>query len=42
VRATAEHSPGATFSNDMASYLNGVFGRSATHLPPGVQIYYQQ
>ncbi len=41
VRATAEHSPGAIFSSDMASYLNGVFSRSTTHLPSGVQIYYQ-
>jgi hypothetical protein len=41
VRATAEHSPGAIFSSDMASYLNGVFSRSSTHLPSGVQIYYQ-
>jgi hypothetical protein len=41
VRATAEHSPGAIFSSDMASYLNGVFSRSTTHLPNGVQIYYQ-
>src|ERR1700683_1141935 len=39
VRATAEHSPGAIFSSDMASYLNGVFSRSTTHLPSGVQIY---
>ena len=42
VRATAEHSPGGLFSSDMASYLNGVFSRSTTHLPSGVQIYYQQ
>lgn len=41
VRATAEHSPDAIFSSDMASYLNGVFDRSTTHLPSGVQIYYQ-
>ena len=42
VRATAEHSPGGLFSSDMASYLNGVFSRSTTHLPDGVQLYYQK
>jgi N-acetylmuramoyl-L-alanine amidase len=42
VRATAEHSPGAVFSSAMADYLNGVFSRSATHLPAGVRLYYQQ
>jgi N-acetylmuramoyl-L-alanine amidase len=42
VRATAEHSPGAVFSGAMASYLDGVFSRSATHIPSGIQLYYQK
>ena len=42
VRATAEQSPGAVFGSEMAAYLNGVFSRSTTHLPAGVQLYYLQ
>ncbi len=42
VRCTAESSPGAVFSGGMASYLNDVFSRSATLLPPGVHVFYQK
>jgi hypothetical protein len=41
VRLTAEHAPGAVFSPGMASYLNGVFSRSALHVPAGIHVYYQ-
>ena len=42
VRATAEHSPGAKFDGAMASYLNDVFNRSATHITQGIRLFYQK
>jgi hypothetical protein len=42
VRATAEHSPGAKFDGAMASYLDDVFGRSATHITQGIRVFYQK
>ena len=42
VRCTAESSPGAVFSGEMASYLNDVFSRSKTLLPQGVHVFYQK
>jgi hypothetical protein len=42
VRATAEHSPGAVFDDAMASYLDGVFSRSAAHIPAGIQLFYRK
>jgi hypothetical protein len=41
VRLTAEHAPGAVFSPGMASYLNGVFVRSALHVPAGMHLFYE-
>jgi hypothetical protein len=40
VRLTAEKSPGAVFSGQMADYLNDVFGRSTTPVPQGIHLYY--
>lgn len=40
IQSTAEHSPSAIFAGDMASYLNGVFSRSSTHIPKGIHVYY--
>jgi len=42
VRLTAENSPGAQFSPDMAKYLNDVFARSDTHVPAGIHLYYEK
>ncbi len=42
IRLTAEHSPGAVFSPDMAKYLNDVFSRSDTHVPSGIHLVYQK
>ncbi|HEY6498188.1 MAG TPA: hypothetical protein VIZ20_02120 [Streptosporangiaceae bacterium] len=42
VQCTAENSPGAVFSKEMADYLNAVFGRSTTHVPSGVHLFYQK
>lgn len=42
VRATAEHSPGAVFDDAIASYLDGVFSHSATHIPAGIQLFYRK
>jgi hypothetical protein len=42
VRLTAENSPGAVFSGQMADYLNDVFSRSTTPVPHGVHLYYQK
>lgn len=40
VRATAEHSPGGTFADDMAAYLDTVFSGSATHITQGIRLFY--
>lgn len=40
VRLTAENSPGAVFNAGMASYLDGVFARSALKVPAGTVIFY--
>jgi hypothetical protein len=42
VQCTAWNSPGAVFSKGMADYLNGVFSRSSTHVPPGTHLFYQK
>jgi hypothetical protein len=42
VRLTAEQSPGAGFSAEMADYLDDVFGRSTTPVPDGIHLYYQK
>jgi len=42
VRLTAENSPGAQFSPDMAKYLNDVFARSDTPVPDGIHLYYEK
>jgi N-acetylmuramoyl-L-alanine amidase len=42
VRATAEHSAGAVFDDAVASYLDGVFSHSATHIPAGIQLFYRK
>ena len=42
IRLTAENSPGAVFSPDMAKYLNDVFSRSNTHVPSGIHLVYEK
>lgn len=42
VRATAEHSPGAKFADDLAAYLDTVFSTSATHITQGIRLFYQK
>jgi hypothetical protein len=42
MRATAEHSPGGTFPDALAGFLDTVFGRSTRHLPNGVRLFYQK
>ena len=42
VRLTAEKSPGAVFSGDMAQYLDGVFARSTTNVPKDIHLVYQK
>jgi hypothetical protein len=42
VRATAEHSPGGTFPDAMAAYLDTVFSASTTHIPAGIRLFYQK
>jgi hypothetical protein len=42
VRATAEHSPGGKFADDMATYLDTVFTTSATHITQGIRLFYQK
>src|SRR5690242_437280 len=42
VRATAENSPGGTFTADVATYLDMVFAASATHIPQGTCLFYRE
>jgi hypothetical protein len=42
VRATAEHSPGAKYADDLAAYLDTVFSTSATHITQGIRLFYQK
>jgi N-acetylmuramoyl-L-alanine amidase len=42
VRATAEHSPGGKFADDVAAYLDTVFSGSATHITEGIRLFYQK
>ncbi len=42
VRATAEHSPGGTFADVMAGFLDTVFSHSTRRLPAGVRLFYQK
>jgi N-acetylmuramoyl-L-alanine amidase len=42
VRATAEHSPGAKFADDLAAYLDAVFSTSGTHITQGIRLFYQK
>jgi hypothetical protein len=42
VRATAEHSPGATFADDLAAHLDTVFAASATHITKGIRLFYRK
>jgi hypothetical protein len=42
VRLTAENSPGAEFGSDMAKYLDDVFARSTTLVPPGIHLSYEK
>jgi hypothetical protein len=41
VRLTAEHSPGAVFTERMAAYLNGVFAADKEKVPEGITVYHQ-
>jgi hypothetical protein len=40
LRLTAEHSPGATFTQRMANYLNGVFAADREKVPTGITVYH--
>lgn len=42
VQLTAEESPGAVFSGDMAQYLDGVFARSTTKVPKDIHLVFQK
>jgi hypothetical protein len=42
VRATAEHSPGGKYADDLAAYLDTVFSTSATHITQGIRLIYQK
>ncbi|HEU5387603.1 MAG TPA: hypothetical protein VFV73_17020 [Streptosporangiaceae bacterium] len=42
VRATAENSPGGTFAADLAAHLDTVLAASATHIPPGIRLFYRK
>ena len=41
LRLTAEHSPGAMFTERMAAYLNGVFAADKEKVPEGVTVYHR-
>jgi hypothetical protein len=40
LRLTAEHSPGAVFTERMADYLNGVFAADKEKVPEGITVYH--
>jgi hypothetical protein len=41
LRLTAEHSPGAVYTERMATYLNGVFAADREKVPTGITVYHR-